>query len=71
MLGIAILRTYTNAELARVVQSSPDSTAIELELARRLDACIDELRTIFAKLEETRNDLDNCHTRAVKVRVSC
>ena len=33
MLSVAILRTYTNAELTRVVQSKPDSTATELELA--------------------------------------
>lgn len=71
MLSVAILRTYTNAELTRVVQSKPDSTATELELARRFDACLEELRKITAELEETRNNLDSRYANTVKVLVSC
>ncbi len=58
MLNIAAMRTYTNAELIRVIQSSPDSTVIELELARRLDACLEELCKLTVELEETSNDLE-------------
>ena len=71
MLSVAILRTYTNAELTRVAQSKPDSTDVELELARRFDACLEELRKITAELEETRNNLDSRYVNTVKVLVSC
>lgn len=58
MLNIANLRIYTNAELVRVVQSSPDSTATELELANRFDACLKEISELTAELEEIRNELE-------------
>jgi len=64
-------RTYTNAELVRTVLSSPEASSTELELARRLDLCLEELRKITAEFEETRNNLDQRHANTVKVLVSC
>lgn len=71
MLSAVSLRTYTNAELTRIVQSKVDSTATELELARRFDICLDELRKSNAELQEICNNFDSRYFNTVKVLVSC